>query len=47
MEKRSLHAIAHAFLLRTAEPPVSAAENKRVLELRLIGKRSAICLEDE
>lgn len=39
--------IAHPFLLRTAEPPVSAAENKRVLELRRIGKRIAIGLEDE
>jgi len=39
--------IAHPFLLRTAEPPVSAAENKRVLELRPIGKRIAIGLEDE
>jgi formamidopyrimidine-DNA glycosylase len=39
--------IAHPFLLRTAEPPVSAAESKRVLELRRIGKRIAIGLEDE
>jgi formamidopyrimidine-DNA glycosylase len=39
--------IAHPFLLRTAEPPVSAAEGKRVLELRRIGKRIAIGLEDE
>ena len=48
LNQRLLHArIAHPFLLRTAEPPVSAAENKRVLELRLIGKRIAIGLEDE
>jgi formamidopyrimidine-DNA glycosylase len=39
--------IAHPFLLRTAEPMVSAAENKRVLELRRIGKRIAIGLENE
>jgi formamidopyrimidine-DNA glycosylase len=48
LNQRLLHArIAHPFLLRTAEPPVSAAENKLVLELRLIGKRIAIGLEDE
>ena len=39
--------IAHPFLLRTAEPPVSVVEGKRVLELRRIGKRIAIGLEDE
>jgi formamidopyrimidine-DNA glycosylase len=39
--------IAHPFLLRTAEPPVSAAEDKRVIELRRIGKRITIGLEDE
>jgi len=48
LDQRLLHArIAHPFLLRTAEPPVSAAENKRVLELRRIGKRIAIGLEGE
>jgi formamidopyrimidine-DNA glycosylase len=48
LNQRLLHArIVHPFLLRTAEPPVSAAENKRVLELRLIGKRIAICLEED
>jgi formamidopyrimidine-DNA glycosylase len=45
LNQRLLHArIAHPFILRTAEPPVSAAENKRVLELRLIGKRIATAL---
>jgi len=39
--------IAHPFLLRTAEPLISEAENKRVLELRRIGKRIAIGLENE
>ncbi len=48
LDQRLLHArIAHPFLLRTAEPPVSAAENKRVLELRHIGKRIAIGFEEE
>ena len=39
--------IVHPFLLRTAEPPVSAVENKRVAELRRIGKRIAIGLEGD
>ena len=39
--------IVHPFLLRTAEPPVSAVEGKQVLELRRIGKRIAIGLEDD
>jgi len=48
LNQRLIHArIVHPFLLRTAETPVSAVENKRVLELRLIGKRIAIGLEDE
>jgi formamidopyrimidine-DNA glycosylase len=34
--------IASAFLLRTAQPPVSAAEDKTVRELRRVGKRIAI-----
>lgn len=37
--------ITHPFLLRSTEPPVSHAENKRVLLLRRIGKRIAIGLE--
>jgi formamidopyrimidine-DNA glycosylase len=39
--------IAHPFLLRTAEPSLSSAENRKVLELRRIGKRIAIGLENE
>ena len=39
--------IAHPFLLRTAEPALSIAENKRVLELQRIGKRIAIGLEND
>ena len=35
------------FLLRTAIPPISAAEGKRVRELRRIGKRIVFALEDE
>ena len=37
--------IASPFLLRTAEPPIRAAEGKRVRELRRIGKRIAIGLD--
>ena len=39
--------IASPFLLRTAAPPVSSAEGKRVLELRRLGKRICIGLEDD
>jgi formamidopyrimidine-DNA glycosylase len=35
------------FLLRTSEPPLEAVEGKNVLELRRLGKRIAIGLEDE
>jgi formamidopyrimidine-DNA glycosylase len=35
------------FLLRTFEPPLEAAGGKRVVELRRLGKRIAIGLEDE
>jgi formamidopyrimidine-DNA glycosylase len=35
------------FLLRTAEPPLASAEGKRVREIRRIGKRIAIGLEDD
>jgi formamidopyrimidine-DNA glycosylase len=35
------------FLLRTADPPLTAAEGKQVRELRRIGKRIAIGLDDE
>jgi formamidopyrimidine-DNA glycosylase len=36
-----------AFLLRTAQPPVSEAEGQRVRELRRLGKRIAIGLEND
>src|ERR1700722_3851509 len=36
-----------AFLLRTAQPPLSEAEGRVVRELRRIGKRIAIGLEDD
>jgi formamidopyrimidine-DNA glycosylase len=39
--------IAHPFLLRSAELPLSSVENKKVLELQWIGKRISIGLEDE
>jgi formamidopyrimidine-DNA glycosylase len=39
--------IASAFLLRTAQPPVASAEGRLVRELRRIGKRIAIGLDDD
>jgi formamidopyrimidine-DNA glycosylase len=39
--------IASAFLLRTAQPPVTDAEGHRVRELRKIGKRIAIGLDND
>ena len=39
--------LASPFLLRTVQPPVTSAEGRRVRELRRIGKRIAIGLEDE
>jgi formamidopyrimidine-DNA glycosylase len=39
--------IAGPFLLRTAVPPIQAAEGKKVIALRRIGKRIAIGLEDD
>ncbi len=38
--------VASPFLLRSVDPPVSAAEGRRVVELRRLGKRIAIGLED-
>lgn len=35
------------FLLRTVEPPIEAAQERKVRELRRIGKRIAIGLEDD
>ena len=39
--------LANAFLLRTAEPPVAEAEGRTVREIRRIGKRIAIGLDDD
>jgi formamidopyrimidine-DNA glycosylase len=39
--------IASPFLLRTAVPPIHTAQGKRVVEVRRIGKRIAIGLEDQ
>ncbi|HJR43662.1 MAG TPA: DNA-formamidopyrimidine glycosylase family protein [Gemmatimonadaceae bacterium] len=39
--------ILRPFLLRSVEPPIAAAEGKRVLALRRIGKRIVLALEDE
>ena len=39
--------LSSPFLLRSAEPPLSAVEGKRVSELRRVGKRICIGLEDE
>jgi len=38
--------IASSFLVRTADPPVSAAEGKSVVQLRRMGKRICIGLEN-
>ena len=39
--------LASPFLLRTAEPPISAAEGRAVRELRRVGKRIAIGVDGE
>ena len=39
--------IVSPFLLRTAEPPLHSAHGRRVTELRRLGKRIAIGLEDD
>ena len=39
--------IQSAFLLRTAVPPLSSADGRRVVALRRIGKRIAIGLEGD
>ena len=39
--------LASPFLLRTATPPVTAVEGKRVQELRRLGKRICVGFEDE
>ncbi|MDX6497525.1 MAG: formamidopyrimidine-DNA glycosylase [Blastocatellia bacterium] len=53
LEKRILNhtlervQLASPFLLRTATPPIVAAKGKQVVELRRLGKRICIGLEDE
>ena len=37
--------LLNPFLLRTADPPISAAEGRRVLDVRRMGKRIVIALE--
>src|SRR4249919_3689802 len=39
--------IANPFLLRTAVPPIAAAEGKAVREVRRIGKRIVLALDGE
>jgi formamidopyrimidine-DNA glycosylase len=39
--------VASPFLLRTAQPPLSSAEGRRVTELRRIGKRIALGMEGD
>ncbi|MGP0076127.1 MAG: Fpg/Nei family DNA glycosylase [Bryobacteraceae bacterium] len=39
--------VASPFLLRTTDPPLASAEGKRVRELRRVGKRIAIGLDDD
>ena len=39
--------LASAFLLRTAEPPLSAAEGRTVIRLERVGKRLAIGLDND
>ncbi len=39
--------LASSFLLRTVQPPLASAEGKTVRELRRIGKRIALGLEDD
>src|SRR6202163_3790378 len=39
--------LASAFLLRTAQPPIAAAEGRTVREIRRIGKRIAIGLDGD
>ena len=39
--------IASSFLLRTADPPLLAVEGKAVVQLRRLGKRICIGLEND
>lgn len=53
LEKRILHQqlqkirLKHPFLLRSAEPPLKEAEQRKVLGLRRLGKRIVFCLEND
>jgi len=40
-------ALASPFLLRTAEPPITSVEGKKVIQLRRIGKRIGFGLEED
>jgi formamidopyrimidine-DNA glycosylase len=39
--------LASIFLLRTVDPPLSSVEDRKVVELRRIGKRIAVGLEGD
>ncbi|HEX6138136.1 MAG TPA: DNA-formamidopyrimidine glycosylase family protein, partial [Casimicrobiaceae bacterium] len=39
--------IVHPFVLRTAQPPLAAAEGRRVLDVRRLGKRIVFVLEHD
>lgn len=39
--------LASPFLLRSVEPPLDAAHGRRVVELRRLGKRLVIALDEE
>lgn len=39
--------LASPFLLRSADPPISAAAGKTLLDMRRMGKRLVCCLEDD
>lgn len=39
--------VLHPFLLRSADPPISAVNGRRVVEMRRLGKRICFGLEDE
>ena len=39
-------AVTHPFLLRTVAPPVDALEGRRIVDVRRLGKRIVLALED-
>src|SRR5437867_10889053 len=39
--------IVSPFLLRSFDPPIEAAESKTVLDVRRLGKRIVLCLDDD